>query len=249
MLLLQGCASKEVVSPDLAQNSSQSADFDNYGTSSNDFDDYSDAEHSDPLEGYNRVMHNVNDFLLLNIIKPVHQGYTYIMPKKIRSGLSNFSDNLLFPVRFINAVLQLDLGGASVEFSHFLINTMTSLGFADVASTKENYFYYNPRAYDFGVTLARWGVGEGPMIVLPIFGPKNIRDTFGFIGDIAMDPIGYVAPIQVTLANGGLAFNGLDAIYVPYEEMKKIAIDPYISIRDAVKDQRKGLVEEHLSHF
>ncbi len=236
LLMLQACTSKEVVNPPLVEEIS--------------FDDYDEeVEVSDPLEGYNRVMHSFNDFVLLNIIKPVHKGYSYVVPKKVRSGLSNFSDNLMTPIRMINAVLQLDFAGASVEFGHFIVNTVTSLGLADVASTEESLVYYNPNAYDFGVTLARWGVPSGPSFVLPFFGPRNIRDTFGFVGDIAMDPVGYVLPIESTIANAGLNFNNLDQIYMPYEALTESAIDPYIAVRDATENRRKGLIEEHLSHF
>src|SRR5574341_265063 len=34
---------------------------------------------------------------------------------------------------------------------------------------------------DFGQTLGRWGMGEGPYLVLPLFGPSSLRDGLGLI--------------------------------------------------------------------
>ncbi len=204
---------------------------------------------SDPLESYNRAMHGFNDFVLLDVIKPVHQGYGTAMPSTARSGLANLSDHLLTPVRLINSILQLDFGGASVELAHFIANTVTSLGLADVASREEANFYYNPDAYDFGVTLAVWGVGEGPVVNLPFFGPKTLRDCVGFAGDIAMDPLTYVTPLPVTFANGGLTFNDIDTIYTPYEYIATRAEDPYIATRDAIVLRRRALIENHINNL
>ncbi len=239
LLLLQGCASKEH-SDSALQNQDLTYDF--------------EAEYAedvapsveDPFEGFNRTIHSFNDFLLLDVIKPVHKGYSYIVPTRIRSGLSNFANHLAFPVRFLNALMQFDLGGAGVELGYFIINSVTSLGLADISHTKEAYHYHNKQAYSFDVTLARWGFAEGSPIMLPIFGPKGIRGVFGLAGDIAMDPLAYVLPIEASLVQGGINFNTLDQIYMPYEQLKQASIDPYIAIRDAVILNQRNLTRDHL---
>lgn len=228
---LQACASKQVQDTDAFL----------------DFDDYEEEQTSDPLEGYNRAMHAFNDFLLLQVVKPIHKGYSYVVPQKLRSGLANFADNLLFPVRFINALLQFEFGGATIELGHFLINSMTSLGFADVASTKEDYFYYNADAYNFNVTLAKWGVAEGPPIVLPFFGPNTLRGAFGLGVDSVSDPMTYVLPVAVTFAEAGLNFNTIDSVYLPYEKLKEISLDPYIGIRDATLSMQRTMIDDYLN--
>ncbi len=237
LVLLQGCASKSTQEVEIQETS---FDFEN------DYAEDIAPAVNDPFEGYNRIMHGFNDFLLLDVIKPAHQGYSYIVPKKIRSGLSNFSKHIAFPVRFVNALLQFDLGGAGVELGSFIINSVTSLGFADVASTKKAYHYYNKEAYSFDVTLARWGIGEGSPLFLPLFGPQSVRGIVGFAGDVLMDPLTYVTPIEVTLTQGGITFNTLDQIYLPYEQLKQASVDPYIAIRDAVILRQRNLTSEHL---
>ena len=36
---------------------------------------------------------------------------------------------------------------------------------------------------DFGLTLGRWGAPNGPYLVVPVFGPSNVRDFTGFVTD------------------------------------------------------------------
>ena len=45
---------------------------------------------NDPLEGYNRVMHSFNDTVDKAVLKPVAQGYDFIMPAPASKGVSNF---------------------------------------------------------------------------------------------------------------------------------------------------------------
>ncbi len=238
-LQLQGCASKDYYDePSIAEQS----DFDFEEEYAEDVA----PQVEDPFMGFNRAIHGFNDFALLKVIKPVHQGYAYVVPQKVRSGFGNFADNLGFPVRFLNALLQFDLGGAGVELGSFLINSMTSLGFADIASTKEKYHYYNKQAHSFDTTLARWGFAEGNPLMLPIFGPKSVRGVVGFVGDVVMDPLAYVLPVEATLIQGGITFSTLDEIYVPYEQLKQASIDPYIAVRDAVILQQRHNTREHI---
>ncbi len=250
LLSLTGCASKDYYTS--KSNVNTEVNFDDYQDEA-DFDDYAETSITESeessLDGFNRAMHSVNDFVLLGVVKPVHQGYSYIVPKRMRSGFSNLSNHLLAPVRFINALLQLDFGAASVEVGHFIVNSITSLGLADVAATKENYFYYNKEALDLGVTFAYWGFAEGPVVVLPFFGPRNIRDTFGLVGDIALDPVSYFTPIAVTFANAGLTFNDMDKVYIPYKSFTKSAIDPYIALKEGMQAYRFNLVANHLMHL
>ena len=87
----------------------------------------------DPFEGFNRAMFTVNDRLYFWFLKPVGQGYAAVVPETGRIGVRNFFKNLLFPVRFVNSVLQFKLLGAERELARFVINTGSSLGFADIA--------------------------------------------------------------------------------------------------------------------
>jgi phospholipid-binding lipoprotein MlaA len=46
---------------------------------------------------------------------------------------------------------------------------------------------------DFGQTLAVYGVGEGPYLMLPLLGLSNLRDLAGRVVDMFFDPLTYVA--------------------------------------------------------
>jgi len=52
------------------------------------------------------------------------------------------------------------------------------------------------RHEDFGLTLARWGVGTGPYVVLPVLGPRRRarRDRPG--ADAYTNPVSYVTPVR-----------------------------------------------------
>ncbi|MFP5304091.1 MlaA family lipoprotein, partial [Cobetia sp. SIMBA_158] len=49
----------------------------------------------------------------------------------------------------------------------------------------------------FGQTLAVWGAGQGPYLVLPMFGPSTVRDTAGMPVDYFADPVNYVEDDKV----------------------------------------------------
>ncbi len=199
-------------------------------------DDYDDEPMavSDPLEPWNRMWFHVNEFLLLDVLKPVHVAYTNTVPAPLRSGLSNFRHNLLSPVRFLNSLLQGKFGQAGVEFGRFFINTVTSLGFVDVAARDKPLFPYHPETANFEHTLAVWGLPEGFYLVWPFLGPSTLRGTAGMAGDAFMTPQSYALPLAVSAGSTlGLTFNELDTLYTPYEQMKRISIEPYVALRNA----------------
>ncbi len=135
----------------------------------------------DPLGGYNRLMTTFNDKVFINVLNPIAESYAYVTPETVRIGINNFFQNIMFPVRFSNNLLQLKFKNSSEELGRFLVNTLWGLGgFMDPA-TKE----LNMKAHkeDFGQTLGAWGAGSGAYIVLPVFGPSNVRDTVGMVAD------------------------------------------------------------------
>lgn len=146
----------------------------------------------DPLSGYNRAMTRFNDRFYFWLLKPVSEGYRYIVPEPARLSVARVFKNILFPLRFINNILQLKFEGAGVEFSRFCINsTVGILGFADPAKK-----WLDLEAYpeDFGQTLGHYGVGGGFHIVLPLLGPSNLRDLASMVPDYYSSPVQLVDP-------------------------------------------------------
>ncbi len=144
--------------------------------SSEDISDFEDTIVSDPLEGYNRAMFEINESLDESILKPVAEGYRDILPDAVERGISNFFSNLREPFNILNNLLQFKLGDAASDTIRFGINTTIGIvGLFDVATEAG----LTKHEEDLGQTLAVWGIGSGPYVVLPLLGPSTVRDAFG----------------------------------------------------------------------
>ncbi|MBT3504174.1 MAG: VacJ family lipoprotein [Piscirickettsiaceae bacterium] len=195
---------------------------------------------NDPLEGYNRVMHSFNDTVDKAVIKPIAQGYDFIMPAPISTGVSNFFSNLNEITVIANDVLQFKFTQAFDDTSRFAINsTLGIVGFMDVASD----FGYRKNNEDFGQTLGSWGIGPGPYLVLPFLGPRDIRDTVGLVGDYYTDPMTYVKPSGTRDPARILwVVDGRANLLKAEKVLEEAAIDEYVYVRDAYLQRRQSLV-------
>ena len=166
---------------------------DDVKTSSDDFktSPYED-EIYDPLEGVNRVIFNFNNAADRIVLEPVAKGYKKL-PSPVQSGIGNFINNLKLPLAAVNQLLQGQGKNAVESTGRFLVNsTIGIFGLVDVADN----IGLEQKEEDFGQTLATWGVGDGFYIVLPLFGPSNIRDTTGMIMTMMTDPVNAYAVNQ-----------------------------------------------------
>jgi len=78
---------------------------------------------NDPLQGFNRTMFGFNDELNTHAWRPLAHGYVIVVPRPVRNGISNFFDNVQFPVRFVNSVLQGKLTRSAQEVGKFVFNS------------------------------------------------------------------------------------------------------------------------------
>ena len=130
-------------------------------------------EVKDPFENINRATFKFNEKLDSSFLKPIAQTYSKF-PPRVKNGVTNFFNNLEEVDTFINQLLQGKPKESINDFSRFIINTTIGLGgFIDVASK----LGLERHEEDFGQTLAVWGVGQGPYIMLPFLGPSTLRDT------------------------------------------------------------------------
>lgn len=141
----------------------------------------------DPLEPMNRAVHGFNETVDRVAMKPLAQGYKAALPGFAQTGVRNFFSNLDDAVVVANDLLQLKIERASQDLMRVAINSGLGLfGILDIAS-EAGLKKHNE---DFGQTLGHWGVGTGPYLVLPFFGPSNFRDTAGLIVDSSYaDPV------------------------------------------------------------
>ena len=194
----------------------------------------------DPLESYNRAMFSFNDGLDELILKPVAEGYDKVMPSPVKTGVSNFFSNLDDIFVIINDLLQFKFTQAASDTGRFIFNTTFGFfGLIDVASSigmpKHNE--------DLGQTLATWGVGKGPYVVLPFFGPRTMRGTAGFIVESQFDPV-YSIEDEVNLY-GTVFTRAIDTRYNLLKEgriVDQAALDKYSFVRDAYLQHRTNLI-------
>jgi phospholipid-binding lipoprotein MlaA len=207
---------------------------------------------NDPLMGWNRFWFTFNDYFYTGI-SPLVKGYKYVVPGFARTGIKNVYDNFTFPIRFLNALLQLNLTKAAREFGRFMINSTFGVGgFFDLAKSDPNL---QPGDEDFGQTLGYYGMGEGFYIVWPLLGPSSARDTVGLVGDVAANPLTWVFGLwnyegqdqtwylSYAIAAGN-RFNRLPEYLDDYDAMKKSAIEPYVSMRDFYIQYRRGRIAQ-----
>ena len=190
----------------------------------------------DPWEGFNRKVHSFNTTVDKAVLRPIARGYDKIMPDAPQRGVRNFFNNLSWPVDFINLILQGRFTDSLTQTGRFLINTTVGgLGFFDVA-TREGIPDYDE---DFGQTLAVWGWKDSRYLVLPIFGPRTVRDTLGQSMYGYMHPVTWYArekhnyvPLIVDLIT-------LRAELLPLDQEIRAAEDPYTLIRDVYLQRRE----------
>ncbi len=202
---------------------------------------------SDPVQPYNRSIFTFNDKLYHYGFKPLCKGYNKVVPEPARRSIANFFTNLKMPKRLVNCLLQGKLKGAGTEALRFLINsTIGAAGFFDPA---KKHFNLEIQDEDFGQTLGHYHTGQGAYIVWPIIGPSNVRDTFGFVGDMLLDPLFWVSfTTYPGLTTGVAAYDTVNDVSLDkgkaYENLTEAAIDPYIALQDAYIHYRIKQIRE-----
>lgn len=192
---------------------------------------------SDPLQGFNRGVYKFNDVLDRAALKPAAKGYRAITPRWFRAGVGHFFANLVYPTTIINQVLQGKPGLGLRDTGRFLVNTTIGIGgLLDVATP----LGLESHDEDFGQTLAVWGVGSGPFITLPLFGPSSLRDAPSRIVDYFTDPLTYV---DLDLG-AELGIRALDLVNARTELLSvdstlQSSFDPYGFVRDAWAQNRE----------
>ncbi|MBI3936654.1 MAG: VacJ family lipoprotein [Betaproteobacteria bacterium] len=195
----------------------------------------------DPLEPINRGIYQFNDAFDTVLLKPAAEVYKGVLPEVVRTGVSNFFANIGDILIALNNLLQGKIPHAVSDAGRVAINTTVGLlGLIDVA-TEVGLEKHNE---DFGQTLGFWGIGDYPYLVLPFFGPSNLRDAVGTVADIKYDPIvRHMNPVDER--NRVLALRAVNRRAELLETSKILetaALDPYEFLRDAYIQRRRNLV-------
>ncbi len=208
-----------------------------------EFEEAEKAAGSDPLEGYNRFMTDVNDTIYIYALDPITDGYQAIIPKTGRRSVGNFFHNLLFPVRVASNLLQAKFESSGKETVRFVINsTVGILGLFDPA---RDWFGLERNDEDFGQALGYWGVGAGPHFVLPILGPSNARDIIGLVPETETDRLSQIEPLGVNLlAQGVRKVNSYSLENLRYSDIKKGNPDLYLFLKNFYEQYRMKKIKE-----
>jgi phospholipid-binding lipoprotein MlaA len=200
-------------------------------------------EVADPLEPLNRVMYHVNDTLYFWVLKPVTQVYKNIAPEPVRNSIRDFFHNLTTPIRFANCLVQGKGDAAGTELHRLLINTTVGvLGFGDPARDE---YGLEPVEEDLGQTLAKHGMDNGFYIVLPLLGPSTVRDLVGRVGDLFLNPVFYVEPVEAAISISAVKFTNENSFHIgEYEAFRSAALDAYVAMREIYIQYRSKQIQE-----
>ncbi len=206
---------------------------------------------NDPFEKTNRAIFEFNNTLDDNVFKPVAKAWREV-PDFPRKPLSNLATTAKAPISLANAILQLNRESIGNIFAKLLVNLTFGLGgMFDVAGTQE--FGSIPTVEeDFGQTLATWGVPDGPYVMLPVFGPSSVRDSFGIGVDAVTNPLSFgyrMNGIGLEARLTGPVVRGVATRekYLDYvDEMRESSLDWYATMRSLYRQKRKKEISGEL---
>ena len=197
----------------------------------------------DPIEPINRAIFSFNNVADRVILEPIAKGYKKL-PSPVQTGISNFLSNLRAPLVVINQILQGQGENAAQSTGRFLVNsTIGIFGLIDVAEKVG----LEEKEEDFGQTLATWGVGDGFYIVLPLFGPSNLRDTTGMVMTMVTDPINAYAVTEgeawvVPMRTAANAVDQRSKIIDEVNALRDNSLDYYAAVRSSYYQNRNAAI-------
>ena len=194
----------------------------------------------DPWEAWNRKVFSFNEVLDENLLKPVAKGYEAVVPSLVRQGVTNFFNNFADAWSIVNNLLQFKFERAFTDVVRVGTNTVFGLGgVLDIASEAGIDHTYE----DFGQTLGHWGLGPGPYVVWPLFGPSNVRESFALPLDRGISPTLAINDASVKWGLSALQVVNVRAgLLGATKVLEGSGLDNYGFIRDAYLQRRRNLV-------
>ena len=196
------------------------------------------APNPDPWENTNRKIYAFNKNMDTYVLKPVAKGYRAVTPQMVDDGITRFFDNLKEPLVAVNDGLQGKGADALTDISRFVVNSVTSLGFADIA----HKIGLNKHQEDFGQTFGKWGSPAGAYVMLPFLGPSSVRDALAKPFDALLNPRNAVKETATNVGLFAVEIVDTRADLIPLE--KVIEGDEYLLLRDVYLQRREFLVQD-----
>lgn len=198
----------------------------------------------DPWEPFNEKMFEFNRQLDRWVLKPVAKAYNAVLADELQVAIGNAFTNIAFVPRAVNSLLQGKWQGAGREVARFVINS--TMGFGGLFDTAKDYIGLRKSDEDFGQTLAVWGSGPGPYLVLPFMAPMTVRDGIGRAVDGAMDPLSYLIPFipERLVLKVADTVNDRSLNLQLFEGVEETTIDLYSSVRHFYLTRRTRQIAE-----
>jgi phospholipid-binding lipoprotein MlaA len=199
------------------------------------------ADPRDPFERSNRAVFKFNETMDKAIAKPVARAYVKVVPRPVRSGLSNVLANAGYPTVIVSNLLQGKLKETAADTGRLLMNTVMGFGgLIDVASSAG----LEAHNEDFGQVLGKWGIRSGPYLMLPVLGPSTLRDSFGEIPDQFANGTHYIRDDVTRYAVSGFRLLNDRANFLEADSALGRAADPYVLVRSVWLQRREYLVKD-----
>jgi len=202
------------------------------------------ADVLDPWEGFNRKVHSFNNVLDLLLLRPVAVGYNRITPTTVQSGVSRFFGNLRLPATAVNQALQGRPVQAGQSLGRFIVNS--TAGIAGVFDPATRIGLRKQEGEDFGQTLAVWGWQESRYLVVPLLGPRTVRDTIAVTGDAVLSPIGQIDSSSVADKLQILQMIDGRAQMLSVDPQGRDSVDDYLLVRDTWVHRRQRQIEQNM---
>jgi len=202
-------------------------------------------ETNDPIEPTNRVFYAINNGIDTVLLKPLAQAYRAVLPQTVRTHTHNFLANLGEPVQLFNDMFEAKPRRAGDSLMRLMLNTTIGVGGVFDVATDLGWPDHDS---DSGITLALWGIPNGPYLFLPILGPSSPREAAGFGMDYAVNPLSWIGHGQTdtVLGYSKTALSAIDARAAVLDDLDKItsqALDPYATIRSLYRQHRQSQID------
>jgi phospholipid-binding lipoprotein MlaA len=196
----------------------------------------------DPLEPVNRGILHVNRFLDRVLLDPVTHVYDFIIPERAEPAIRRMFQHLATPAEFLNDVLQFRFQHAGGTLLRFFVNSTVGVAGAFDFARCNGFVHHHA---DMGQTLASYHIPSGPYLILPLFGPSNVRDGFGDLVDGLLHPARYfLGPAQQLTFGSGAGLATREKHYKALNELEKSTIDFYAALRNAYYQARMAEIKE-----
>ena len=197
----------------------------------------------DPFEGLNRSIYSFNDSMDKTLFNRISKFYQVITPEFVDEGVTNFFSNINDVIVIINDFLQFKLRQAFSDITRLAFNSTLGLGGLIDVSTDMGFPKHDE---DFGQTLAVWGFGSGPYVVIPLLGPSTVRDAVGYaVASTVVSPLSYINDTEVYAGLMALNYVDFKANLLSAQRLiGQTAVDKYEFVKNAYLNMRDSQIHD-----